>query len=255
MILDLANLRALVTGGTRGIGRAVTEVLAAGGVRVAVNYKGKTPPAEDLERLLGSRGYEHLMLRADVTQERAVATMMRRIEEAWGGLDLLVLNHGIRQKQPITAMSHGDWRENIGTNLTGTFNVLSEALPLLQKDDGGSRDKRIIFMASTAGLRGESRHAHYAATKGGIVALTKSLAAELGPDRITVNAVAPGWIDTDMTADELADVETRERVRSTIPLGRFGQPSDVASAVAFLASRQAEWISGEVLVVNGGSTI
>lgn len=252
MILDLANIRALVTGGTRGIGRAVVETLAAGGARVAANYKGKGTQADDLGRLLGSRGIEHLILKTDVTQERAVSTMMRRIEEAWDGLDLLVINHGVRDIGPFTEMTAGAWRDAIGTNLTGAFTLLSEALPLMRRD-AGEREKRIILVAASAGLRGEPRAAGFAASKGGLVALTRSLAGELGPEGFTVNAVAPGRIETDSTADELADVERRERLRATIPLGRFGRPTDVAAAVAFLASRQASWISGEVMLVNGGS--
>lgn len=254
MILDFSSTRALVTGGTRGIGRAIVRTLAAGGARVAVNYKSRGGPAEELGRELGERHFEHMLLRADVTQERAVATMVKRIGESWGGLDLLVVNHGIWERGALGEMSLADWRDTLSTNLTGAFILVNEALRLLTADESGGA-KRIIFVSSTAGLRGESFHSHYAATKGGMIALMKSLAVELGPKNITVNAVAPGWIETDMTTAYLEDRKERNRVVAGIPLGRLGEPEDVAAAVAFLASRQASWISGQTLVVNGGTPL
>lgn len=254
MILDFNGTRALVTGGTRGIGRAIVRTLAAGGARVAINYKSRSEPAEELGRELGERHFEHMLLRADVTQERAVSTMLKRIGESWDGLDLLVVNHGIWERGEIGKMGLADWRDTFNTNLTGAFILVNEALRLLEKN-GGENPKRIIFVASTAGVRGESNHSHYAATKGGMIAFMKSLAVELGPRNITVNAVAPGWIATDMTAEHFADRTVRQRVVGGIPLGRIGEPEDVAAAVAFLASRQAAWISGQTLVVNGGTPV
>ena len=257
MILDFNGMRALVTGGTRGIGRAIVRTLGAGGARIAINYKSRSGPADDLARELGERHVEHMLLRADVTQERAVGTMMRRVAESWGGLDLLVVNHGIWEHAPFDDMSLADWRDTINTNLTGPYILVREGLALLQKEEsnGGTFPKNIIFISSTAGLRGEREYAHYAATKGGMTALMKSLAVELGPRGIAVNAVAPGWIETDMIIEHLADEGRRAEILAEIPLGRIGRPEDVASAVAFLASRQASWISGQSLVVNGGTPL
>ncbi|MBS1913220.1 MAG: 3-oxoacyl-ACP reductase FabG [Bacteroidetes bacterium] len=254
MVLDLSGVRALVTGGTRGIGRAITLALASSGARVAVNYRSHSESAESFGRELGERHFEHMMLKADVNQERSVGTMMRRIEESWSGLDLLVLNAGIWQRGELGKMSLSDWRETIGTNLTGAFVVANEALRLLTMGES-SAPKRIIFISSTSGIRGEAFYSHYAATKGGMIAMTKSLAVELAPHGITVNCVAPGWVRTDMTADALADATTRKAIQSSVPLGRPGEPDEVAAAVVFLASRQASYITGAVLNVNGGSVL
>lgn len=253
MVLDLSGVRALVTGGTRGIGRAITDALAASGARVAANYRGNNDAADVFARELGERNFEHMMLRADVTQERAVGTMMKRIEESWGGLDLVVLNAGIWERGPLGSMTLAEWRETININLTGAFIVASEALRLLTADTGAP--KRIIFISSTAGQRGEAFYSHYAASKGALISLTKSLAVELAPQGITVNCVAPGWVRTEMTAAALADTATRREINRSVPLGRVGEPEEIASAVVYLASRQASYITGEVLNVNGGSVL
>ncbi len=254
MILDLSGVRALVTGGTRGIGRAITMALAASGARIAANYKSNADAADELSRQLGERHVEHMMLRADVTQERAVGTMLKRIAESWGGLDLLVLNHGIWERGLLGEMSLADWRDTINTNLTGAFIVTNEALKLMMEEHP-ILPKRIIFIASAAGVRGEAEHSHYAASKGGMIAFAKSLATELGPKEITVNAIAPGWIETDMTTEHLADRTVRKRALEKIPLGKIGTPDDVAAGVIFLASRQAGHITGQVLNINGGEVL
>lgn len=254
MVLDLSGVRALVTGGTRGIGRAIAVALASSGARVAVNYKANADAAENFGRELGERHFEHMLLKADVNQERSVVTMMKRIEESWGGLDLLVVNAGIWQPGAMGHMTLADWRETIGTNLTGAFIVTNEAIRLLQAGESQA-PKRIIYISSTAGIRGEAGYSHYAASKAGLIGMTKSLASELAPAGITVNCVAPGWVRTDMTAGVLADQTMRKAIHSSIPLGRPGEPDEVAAAVVFLASRQASYITGEVMNVNGGSVL
>jgi 3-oxoacyl-[acyl-carrier protein] reductase len=257
MVLDLSGVRALVTGGTRGIGRAITLSLASSGARVAVNYRANSDAAEAMGLELGGRHFEHMILKADVTQERSVTTMMRRVAESWGGLDVLVLNAGIWREGVMGEMSLADWRDVIAANLTGAFIVTNEAMRLITAGSNvePATQKRIIFIASTAGVRGESRHSHYAASKGGMIAMMKSLAVELAPHGVTVNCVAPGWVRTDMTESLLSDEESRKGIEATIPLGRVGDPDEVASAVTFLASRQASYITGEVLNVNGGSVL
>lgn len=247
-------MRALVTGGTRGIGRAISTTLAASGARVAANYRANASAAESLGLELGERHLEHMLLKADVSQERSVATMLRRIDESWGGLDLLVINAGIWQRGVMGEMSLSEWRETINTNLTGAFIVINEGLRLMKSGDPGA-NRRIVLVSSTSGIRGESHYSHYAASKGGLIAMTKSLSVELAPLGITVNCVAPGWIATDMTATELADAERRAAIERTIPMGRIGEADEVAAAVTFLASRQASYITGEVLNVNGGSVL
>lgn len=255
MVLDLSGVRALVTGGTRGIGRAITMALASSGARVAVNYRTNSETAETFGRELGERRFEHLLLRADVTQERVVGTMMKRIEESWSGLDLLVLNAGIWQRGELGKVTLAEWREMINANLTGAFIVCNEALRLLTQASDSNAPKRIIFIASTAAQRGEAYHSHYAASKGGLISLTKSLAVELAPQGITVNCVAPGWVRTEMTEPVWSETGTRKEIQKTIPLGRFGEPEEIASAVVFLASRQASYITGEIFNVNGGSVL
>jgi 3-oxoacyl-[acyl-carrier protein] reductase len=255
MVLDLSGVRALVTGGTRGIGRAITMALASSGARVAVNYRTNSETAEAFGRELGERRFEHLLLRADVTQERVVGTMMKRIEESWSGLDVLVLNAGIWQRGELGKVTLAEWRDMINANLTGAFIVCNEALRLLTQAGDSSAPKRIIFIASTAAQRGEAYHSHYAASKGGLLSLTKSLAVELAPQGITVNCVAPGWVRTEMTEPVWSETSTRKEIQKTIPLGRFGEPEEIASAVVFLASRQASYITGEIFNVNGGSVL
>ncbi len=251
MVLDLSGVRALVTGGTRGIGHAITTALASSGARVAVNYRSNSDAAESTGRELGERHFEHMLLKADINQERSVGTMMKRIEESWGGLDLLVLNAGIWVRGAIGNMTLADWRETIGTNLTGPFIVVNEAMRLLTNGES-TAPKRIIFISSTSGLRGEAFYSHYAASKAGLIGMTKSLAVELAPQGITVNCVAPGWVRTDMTSQALSDATMRKGIHASIPLGRPGEPDEVAAAVVFLASRQASYITGEVMNVNGG---
>lgn len=254
MVLDLSGVRALVTGGTRGIGRAITDALAASGARVAANYRTNNDAAEAFGRALGERHFEHMMLRADITQERAVGTMMKRIEESWGGLDVVVLNAGIWERGEIGSMTLSEWRETININLTGAFIVVNEAMRLMNASDGGA-PKRIIFISSTSGQRGEAYYSHYSASKGALISLTKSLALELASRGITVNCVAPGWVRTEMTEAALSDNATRKEILRTVPLGRAGDPEEIASAVVYLASRQASYITGEILNVNGGSVL
>lgn len=253
MVLDLSGVRALVTGGTRGIGRAITLALGSSGARVAANYRSNGEAAERLGLELGERHVEHMLLKADGAQERSVGTMMRRIEESWGGLDLLVLNAGIWHRGPIGTMTLADWRETLNNNLTSAFIAISEAMRLMTGES--TAPKRIIAIASTSGVRGEAEYSHYAASKGGIISMVKSLAVELAPQGITVNAVAPGWIRTDMTADAMSDAAGRKSINAAIPLGRPGDPDEVAAAVVFLASRQASYITGTTLHVNGGMVL
>jgi 3-oxoacyl-[acyl-carrier protein] reductase len=250
MNIDLAGRAALVTGGSRGIGRACCELLAAAGARVAVNCKLETPWAELVAQRIREAGGDAFALAADVSRKDEAEMLVDETVDRFGGIDVLVNNAGIWTEAPIDEMSDGEWHEMLAVNLTGTFLVTRAAVPAMKERGSGS----IIHVASTAGQRGEARHSHYAATKGAVIAFTKSLAAELAADGIRVNCVAPGWVESDMTRETLEGPQ-RHSVLSTIPLGRAGRPEEIAAAVLFLASDLSSYVQGEILNVNGGSVL
>ena len=249
-MIDLTGKAALVTGGSRGIGRACCEMLAGGGARVAVNYRLERPAGDEVVGRIQAAGGEAFALAADVALAEEAEMMVEEVVSRFGGLDILVNNAGIWKSGQIEEISDGEWAEMLGINLTGTFHMIRASVPHMKSKGGG----RIINISSTAGQRGESRHGHYAATKGAIISLTKSLAAELAPAQITTNCVAPGWVETDMTRDALSGAG-RGEILDTIPLGRAGRAEEIAAAVVFLASDLAAYINGEVLNVNGGSVL
>ena len=249
-MIDLTGKSALVTGGARGIGRACCLMLARAGASVAVNYRVETPSANLLVEELEALGCDAFALAADVSQRTEAEMLVDETVSRFGRLDILVNNAGIWKGAPIDEMSDGEWDEMIAINLTGTFNVIRAAVPAMKE----ARSGRIINISSTAGQRGEAFHSHYAATKGGVISLTKSLATELAPFGILVNCVAPGWTVTDMTRDDLIGAR-RESILQTIPLGRAATPEEIAGAVVYLASELATFVTGEVLNVNGGAVL
>ena len=249
-MIDLSGKVALVTGGSRGIGRACCYALARAGARVCVNYKLERPSAELVVQRIEEAGGEAFALGADVAERGDADMLVDETVDRYGRLDVLVTNAGIWRGSPIEEMSDGEWREMLAVNLDGTFHAIRATVPHMKEARGG----RIVTVSSTAGQRGESGHAHYAATKGAVISLTKSLAAELAPFGITVNCVAPGWVDTDMTSEDLRGPRGEE-IRATIPLGRPGSPEEIAGAVAFLASDLSSYVTGEILNVNGGSVL
>jgi 3-oxoacyl-[acyl-carrier protein] reductase len=248
--IDLSRKVALVTGGSRGIGRAVAQALAAAGARVAVNYHRDEKAASSLVAEIRAGGGEAMALAGDVSDARDSGQLVRDVAAAWQRLDVLVVAAGIWEEDEAGAGSLATWDRAIAVNLRGAYLVTDAAVRELGKA-GGS----IVLVSSTAGQRGEARHSAYAATKGALISYTKSLAAELGPRGIRVNCVAPGWVDTDMTREALADPETRREIEKGIPLGRIAQPADVAGPVLFLVSDLARHVQGEVLNVNGGSVL
>jgi 3-oxoacyl-[acyl-carrier protein] reductase len=249
-VIDLTGRSALVTGGSRGIGRACCEVLARAGARVAFNYHVEQVAADDVVKCIEEAGGEAFALAADVRVPEEAEMMVDETVDRFGGVDLLINNAGIWKESPIDEMSNGEWNEMLETNLTGTFQMIRAAVPGMKETNRG----RIINISSTAGQRGEPLHSHYAASKGAIIALTKSLAGELAPHGILTNCVAPGWIETDMSCDILAS-KAGGAVIDTIPLGRVGRPEEIAGAVLFLASELSTFINGEVLNVNGGAVL
>ena len=249
-MIDLTGKSALVTGGSRGIGRACCEALARAGARVAINYRVERPWAELLEQRIVEAGGEAFSLAADVAVREEAEMMVDETVDRYGRLDILVNNAGIWKGGPIEEISDGEWNEMLGVNLTGTFNMVRAAVPYMKSSGGG----RIVNVSSTAGQRGEALHSHYAATKGGVIALTKSLAVELARDGILVNCVAPGWVETDMT-EEALEGEARDAIVAAIPLGRVARPEEIAATVLFLASDLATFVTGEILNVNGGAVL
>ncbi len=248
--IDLSGKSALVTGASRGIGRATAELLARAGARVAVNYLSDDARAEEFVRGTRAVGGEALALAGDVSRPDEARQLVHDVVAAWGRLDVLVNNAGIWEEDAAGAENLDVWDRTLATNLRGAHVVTDAAIPHVQRE-GGS----IVFVSSTAGQRGEARHSAYAASKGALISYTKSLAVELGPRGVRVNCVAPGWVETAMTAPVLADPASRKEIERTIPLGRVGGPEDVAHTILFLVSELARYVHGEVLNVNGGSVL
>lgn len=239
---------ALVTGASRGIGAAVAMRLAAEGARVAINYAGRADAAAEVVSRVEAAGGQAVALQADVSDSASCAALVSAVIERFGTLDVLVNNAGITRDGLLVRMSDEDWQRVIDTNLSGAFYLTRAAAKVMMKTRSGS----IINMASVVGIAGNAGQVNYAAAKAGLIGLTKSVARELASRRVRVNAVAPGFIETDMTG-ALSDT-TREAIASTIAMNRFGVPEDIAAAVAFLASDDASYITGQVLAVDGGMT-
>jgi len=248
--LDLSPRAALVTGGSRGIGRAAALLLARAGARVAVTYRGNEAAANSLVKEVRAAGGEAMALAADVARPDHARQAVRDVVAAWQRLDILVNNAGVWEEDEAGGGHLDTWDRAFAVNARGAFLVTDAAVPHLAKEKGS-----IVFVSSTAGQRGEARHAAYAASKGALISYTKSLAAELGPLGVRVNCVAPGWVATDMTASALADPVVLADIERSIPLGRVASPEDIAGPILFLVSDLARHVQGEVLNVNGGSVL
>ena len=240
---------AVVTGGSRGIGRAICLALADKGMDVAVNYAGNEAAAQETVAACKARGVNAIAVKGDVSDGAAAAALMDIAKEAFDRIDVLVCNAGITRDGLIMRLSEADFDAVVNTNLKGTFLCMKAVSKIMMKQRYG----RIVTLSSVVGLRGNAGQTNYAASKAGIVGLTKSMAKELASRGITANAVAPGFIETDMTA-ALTDAQKKEAAKD-IPAGRLGQPEDVAETVAFLADEKAAYITGQVLCVDGGMAV
>lgn len=250
-MINLEGKIALVTGGSRGIGAAVARLMAKSGADVVITYRNDHQAAGGVLEDIAAAGRCGVALKADLSNPKDAMRTVKETLKAFGRIDILVNNAGIWKEGAIDELSDREWKETIEVNLNGVFYMTREIVGIMKTQKSG----KIINISSTAGQRGEALHSHYAASKGAIISLTKSLCSELGPFNINVNSVAPGWVDTDMSADVIRNRKAAKEVRKGIPLGRIATAEDIAGPVVFLASDLARHITGEILSVNGGSVL
>ena len=258
MNLKLDNKVALITGGSRGIGAATVRMFIAAGAKVVFNYQAAKTQADDLARECGVANCR--AVQSDLSTTEAAQELVSSAVSAFGRLDILVANHGIwpPEDAPIDRMSDAQWHRTIAVNLDSVFALVKHSVGQMKKqqqthnkESGG----HIVLVSSTAGQRGEAFHCDYAASKGALISMVKGLSTELARDGIYVNCVAPGWVDTDMSAAALNDPPTRDKVFRTIPMGRVGTPEEIAGPILFLCTPYAGFITGEIFNVNGGAVL
>ncbi|MBP1658905.1 MAG: fabG [Candidatus Aminicenantes bacterium] len=250
-MIRLEGHKVLITGGSRGIGRASALMFAEAGADVAISYVSNKKAADEVSQGVEKLGRKALAYKAEMSSRQDIDRMVADILDRWGEIDILVNNAGIWTYLEMGKLDDAVYRETIGVNIDGVFYGINAVVPAMKEHGRGS----IINVTSTAGVRGEAFHSHYAASKGALHALTKSLAVELAPYGIRVNAVAPGWVDTDMSAPSFSQPGFKEKVRMTIPLRRIPPAEDIAGPILFLASDLARHVTGEILDVNGGSVL
>jgi len=250
-MITLLGKVVLITGGSRGIGAAITKMMAQAGATVAFTYNADPTGAQRTGHDVARQGNECLMVRADVSKAGDVQRTVRTVLQHFGRIDILVNNAGIWKRGEMGKMTEAQWDETLDTNLKGTFLFCNEVVRSMKRQRGG----KIINIASTAGQRGEPFYSHYAASKGGMIAFTKALAAELAGYNIIVNCVSPGWVRTDMTARVLRDPKQMKEIQKLIPRGKVGTAEEIAGAVLFLASDLSDHVVGAVINVNGGSVL
>jgi len=249
-MIDLNGKVALVTGGSRGIGAAIAILFAKAGADVAITYFSNRKSATRVKEQIVRLGRICLPLKAHAASANSVRQAVVRTGKEFGRIDILVNNAGIWKRAPIHSMTEPQWNETMDVNLKGTYLFCKTVLPFMKRRGG-----KIINITSTAGQRGEAGYSHYAASKGAVIAFTKSIAAELAPMGIQVNCVAPGWVSTDMTIPTLRNHSTFRAIKRTIPRGKVASPDDIAGPVLFLASHLSDHLVGATLSVNGGGVM
>jgi 3-oxoacyl-[acyl-carrier protein] reductase len=249
--LGLTDRVALVTGGSRGIGKAVVDLFASCGAHVVVNYVREEEAAMATVNLARAQAVQALAIQADVSRINEAEKLLQQTVGHFGRIDFLICNAGIWEGGPVESISEELWDKTLDINLKGTWSVCRAAVPLMKKQRFG----RIVIVSSTAGQRGEANVSNYAASKGGQISFTKSLAPELASFGINVNCVAPGWVQTEMSEGAYSDPTRLESIIKTIPLGRVATPEEIAGPIVFLCTRWADHITGEVLNINGGSVL
>jgi 3-oxoacyl-[acyl-carrier protein] reductase len=249
-MINLKNKIVLITGGSSGIGKACVKLFSQAGAEVAFTFNKRENEAKKLvsefSDIVKIKSY-----RIDISSQYKILAIVDKVIKDFGRIDILVNNAGIWKFGEADKMSLSDWNEMIKINLNSTFIFTKGVIPSMKKNKFG----RIINITSTAGQRGEAFHSHYAASKGGVISFTKSLAVEVGKFNITVNSVAPGWVETELTEETFANKKFKEKVKNDIPLRRIAMPEDIAGPVLFLSSDLARHINGEILNVNGGSVL
>jgi len=251
--MSLAGHVAVITGGSRGIGAATVKMFVAAGAKVVFSYQKARAEAEKVVAACGGPS-ECVAVQVDLTGVAGAKELIDVAAHRFGRCDLLVANHGVwvSSDVPVDQMSDEQWRTTLAINLDSVFALVRHAVAQMKKQGGGGR---IVLVSSTAGQRGEAFHVDYAATKGAVISMVKGLSTELAPDKICVNCVAPGWVDTDMAAPALRDAAMRERVFRTIPLGRVASPEEIAGPILFLCTEHAGFVTGEIFNVNGGAVL
>jgi 3-oxoacyl-[acyl-carrier protein] reductase len=250
MKIDFKGKKVLISGGSRGIGAACVNLFCQAGADVAFTYLQAEEESSNLVNKY-SREVKIKAYKADLNKPELLAEVIQKISDEFSGIDILVNNAGIWEYGAADEMELEEWEKTLRVNLSSMFIITRSVIPGMKKNNYG----RIINVSSTAGQRGEAYHSHYAASKGGMISYTKSLAAELGRFNINVNSVAPGWVLTDMCTGVFADEEYKEKVRKDIPLQRIATAEDIAGPILFLATEFARHINGEILNVNGGSVL
>jgi len=254
--LSLSGKVALISGGSRGIGAAAVRMFAAAGAKVAFSYRSAKSEADTLARNCGEAVCHPIQ--CDLNTPQAAHALVVQAAKHFGRIDVLVANHGVWPEADIgiESMSDEQWRSTLSVNLDGVFGLVKHGVAQMKAQPRvGNTTGHIVLISSTSGQRGEAFHCDYSASKGAIISMTKTLASELASSGIYVNCVAPGWVDTDMSAGALADPRTGETIRRTIPLGRVGTPDEIAAPVLFLCTEHAGFVNGEIFNVNGGAVL
>jgi 3-oxoacyl-(acyl-carrier-protein) reductase len=242
---DLKGKVAIVTGGSRGIGRHIALQLAQRGADVAINYRSRQSDADETLKEIEASGVRAIAIKADLSKMPEARSMIKEVHEKWGRIDILVNNAGITKDKSMKKLTDDDWNDVLDTNLGSVYATCSEVLNIMLEQKFG----RIINITSFVGQAGNFGQANYAASKGGIIAFTKTMALEVAKHNITVNAIAPGFTETEMLAQVPENI--REKIIARVPMGRFGQPQEIARAVVFLAA-EGDYITGQQINVNGG---